>query len=282
VIATIGSLYTTITAGQSSAVVIQSIAPALVAGTGTNATATVLANGTNIVGPGKLFLKEGFASAFRNVTDEGAGATQGTQILLTVSGLPTGVTVTVSSGATTSGTLTPTFGGTTFTSTTTTEIVTISAESLSAVETLELDFTPTVGGGATLPLATASYSVTATLTPNDAALTAAGGLVTSGSPATLKRPKFAVSNLSTTILTVLPASTNLLIPYASTQATYDTAIAIANTTTDPFGAAGGGAAAQNGTIMFNFYPNDGSTILPYTTSATSPGSGLTTSGGVLN
>ena len=283
--ATVGALLTTITAGQTQAVVIQSIAAGMVDGQTTtlkNTTATVLANATNLLtSPAKLFVKEGFASAFKSLTEEGTGASQATQILLTVSGLPTGVTVAVASGAgTSSGTLTATFSAASFTSLVTTSAVTITGDSQSAVETLEFDFTPSFTTP-TLPLATTSYTVAATLTPNDAALSTTSGVFKSGTPPTYKAPKFAVSNLSGTVLTVLPASTSMLIPYASTQATYDTAIAIANTTTDPFGATTGGAAAQNGAITFYFYPNDGTTIASYTTSATSPGSGLTTSG-VLN
>jgi len=252
-----------------------------------NSAATALANATNILtNPAKLFVKEGFASAFKTLSEEGgANATQATQILLTVAGLPAGVNVAVASGAGTTGTLTASFSAATFTSLVTTSVVTVTGDSQSAVETLEFDFTTSFGLGAgapTLPLAATSYTVTATLTPNDAALSATGGIFTSGTPATLKRPKFAVSSLSGTVLTILPASTSMLLPFASTQANYDTAIAIANTTTDPFGATSG-AAAQNGTITFNFYPNDvpTTTIASYTTSATSPGSGLTATG-VLN
>ena len=288
--ATVGALLTTITAGQTQAVVIQSIAAGMVDGqtaTLKNSAATALANATNILtNPAKLFVKEGFASAFKTLSEEGgANATQATQILLTVAGLPAGVNVAVASGAGTTGTLTASFSAATFTSLVTTSVVTVTGDSQSAVETLEFDFTTSFGLGAgapTLPLATTSYTVTATLTPNDAALSATGGIFTSGTPATLKRPKFAVSSLSGTVLTILPASTSMLLPFASTQANYDTAIAIANTTTDPFGATSG-AAAQNGTITFNFYPNDvpTTTIASYTTSATSPGSGLTATG-VLN
>lgn len=278
--ATIGANVTTITAGQSSAVVIESIGTGLVLAPTGSAAATLTANGVTAVA-GKLVLKEGFASAFKTTTDEGTGETQATQILLTVSGLPTGVTLTGvvnAAGLTTSGLTAAWISGGAFTNTATTGVVGITAESLAAVESLEIDFTPSVGAGVTYPLTATSYTVTATLTPNDAALTAANLPVTT--PA-YHAPKFAVSNISQTILTVLQTSTNLLIPFASTQATYDTAIAIANTTTDPFGAAGGGATAQNGGITFYFYPNDGSTISSYNTATATapPGSGLTS--GVL-
>ena len=66
-------------------------------------------------------------------------------------------------------------------------------------------------------------------------------------------PNFVVgSNTS-----ALPASnfsicqTNLLFSYVTNQAGYDTGIAIANTSTDPFGK--GGATPQNGNCTLNFY-----------------------------
>jgi len=276
--ATIGALVTPITAGQSQAVVVESIAAALVDGQTTttkNSSMTFLANGTNIgIVASKFYLKEGFASAVKTITDEGLpSATQSTQILLTVSGLPAGVTVALTNGVTTSATLTPTFSNATFSSTATTSLVSFSADSLSAVESLELDFTTTVGATATLPLTATTYSVAAQLYPNAAALSATGGVVTP-----FVAPKFSPTAVSftSTILTIAPATTNLLIPFSSTQANYDTAIAIANTTTDPYTV--GGATPQSGTITFYFYPNDGTTISSYTTSATSPGSGLSTTG----
>jgi hypothetical protein len=86
---------------------------------------------------------------------------------------------------------------------------------------------------------------------------------------------------SATIVTVLPAQTVLLIPYAVYELGFDTGIAIANTTTDPGTAAGLTTLAQNGTMTFYFYNQSGTAITSYTTAAGSPGSGLTAAG-VLN
>jgi hypothetical protein len=282
ILATIGALFTPITAGQSSAVVIESVAPGLKLAFG-NSVQSFLANSFTATGTGKVFYQEGFASAFRTITDEGGaitGATGPTTILLTLAGLPAGYTVTASFGAGTSPTLTAALSGATFTSTTTQRTITITAENVAILETLEVDFTLGFGFTVALPLNPASFAVTATLYPNDAALSIFGGVVVP-----FNAPKFAVSNVPSdagqTIITIIPASTSFVIPYATTALGYDTGIAIANTTSDPFGAFTGGATKQNGTITFNFYPNDGTTIAPYTTKAGSPGSGLTAAG-VLN
>jgi len=87
---------------------------------------------------------------------------------------------------------------------------------------------------------------------------------------------------SATILTVTAPQTILMIPYAVDQSGFDTGLAIANTTADPGLAAGffPATVAQGGTMTFYFFPQVGTAPAAYTTSATSPGSGLTA--GVLN
>ena len=69
-----------------------------------------------------------------------------------------------------------------------------------------------------------------------------------------------------------------MIPFATVAGTYNTGIAISNTTTDPLGSPSL-ATAQNGSLTFTLFDNSG-TVKTYTTVASSPGSGLT--GGVLN
>jgi len=100
-------------------------------------------------------------------------------------------------------------------------------------------------------------------------------------------PRYAGTQCSVgpaTIATIATGQTFLLMTYAVNIGGYDTGIAVANTTADPL-LATLTAADQNGTLTFNFYPQ-ASTATPapvafsYTTSATSPGSGLIS--GVLN
>jgi len=83
-----------------------------------------------------------------------------------------------------------------------------------------------------------------------------------------------------TVVNIVPANTTFVIPFVRTRNNLDTGIALSNTTGDPFTAVGaGGARPVSGTITFYFFPNTGSP-LTYTTSATSPGVGL--SSGVLS
>jgi hypothetical protein len=86
-----------------------------------------------------------------------------------------------------------------------------------------------------------------------------------------------------TVVTIIAASTNLLIPYAVVLPPYDTGLSLANTTMDPFGgSAGGGATPQSGGIRLDFYPRSSSgvgTPFSLTTSSTvRPGVGLSADG----
>jgi hypothetical protein len=85
---------------------------------------------------------------------------------------------------------------------------------------------------------------------------------------------------SATVLSVVPASTTLLIPYATAGGAYNTGIAIANTTTDPL-AAGNTAKVQSGTLTFYFYPQTGTAFQwPLAGGTLATGAGLTS--GALN
>jgi len=86
-------------------------------------------------------------------------------------------------------------------------------------------------------------------------------------------PRFADLEVGpVTIVSIVPANTVLLIPYALVLGGIDTGIEIANTTADPFGgAASGGAVATNGTLRFDFFPTTSTgagTSFGFTTSAT--------------
>jgi hypothetical protein len=86
-----------------------------------------------------------------------------------------------------------------------------------------------------------------------------------------------------TVINILPTQSTLLMPYAITLPPYDTGFAIANTTSDPFGATGGGAIAGSGTITLNFFPtaSTGGAGTPFsltTSSTTRPGAGLSSDG----
>lgn len=77
------------------------------------------------------------------------------------------------------------------------------------------------------------------------AFTAAAGGVAS---ATLTIPRFIDTSVATNIVSVVLCRTNLLYPFVTNQAGFDTGLAISNTSTDPFG-----TAAQQGPCTLNFF-----------------------------
>ncbi len=91
--------------------------------------------------------------------------------------------------------------------------------------------------------------------------------------ATLPIPRFNFTGTPTTLFGIVKCSCNLLFPYVTQAAGYDTGIAIANTTMDPYG-----TTNQNGAIQFWFYgataTSTGTGAAPPTvcTNTTTPGS----------
>jgi len=71
-----------------------------------------------------------------------------------------------------------------------------------------------------------------------------------------------------------PCRTNLLFPFAANVVGFDTGIAIANTSKDPFGAAG--ATAQSGTCTLNGFPSGGGAAVAATTPSVASGATFTT------
>jgi len=245
---------------------------------------TIFSNGT-VNGSTKFTLTEGFTSAWRgagfpgNATSAGASTVQSDQIILKAAGLVAGETLTVA--MTSSGTAgwTPTLSGLTFTSAVTTRTISIAGTDLTKTDAVNLTFTLSTAG-ATFPLALGSVTVTAQMGPIGAALdannvpTAANGY-----------PVYADANVvgPITVATVTPAQSTLLIPFAVFGGGFDTGIAIANTTADPFTTALGGATAQAGTITLDFFPQlaagGAGTPSTLTTSATiRPVTGLSADG----
>jgi hypothetical protein len=85
-------------------------------------------------------------------------------------------------------------------------------------------------------------------------------------------PNFAVTSSTNTVTgsTFNLCTTSLLFPFVTNQVGFDTGIAIANTSTDPFGSAG--ATAQAGTCTMNFYgagaPSPSNVVSPNVPSGT--------------
>ncbi|MCA2967559.1 MAG: hypothetical protein INH43_03495 [Acidobacteriaceae bacterium] len=62
------------------------------------------------------------------------------------------------------------------------------------------------------------------------------------------QPRFANTGSAVTLFNIIPCSTNILFPFLTNQVGFDSGIAIANTSTDPFG-----TAPQAGTCTMNYY-----------------------------
>jgi len=115
----------------------------------------------------------------------------------------------------------------------------------------------TFSGSSTAPALTAgSVTVTASLAPTGSAL-GSGGVVLTTAATNGQIPRYTALQQPATPLTVIlinPATTTMLIPFAEVVGAYDTGIALANTTTDPFGAKTGGAIQTAGPVTFSIYP----------------------------
>ncbi len=79
-------------------------------------------------------------------------------------------------------------------------------------------------------------------------------------------PRFVFTGAYSPLLEVVKCSCNLLFPYVTQAPGYDTGIAIANTTADPFGTAG-----QFGSVTLNYFNGSTSAPIPQCTNTTSPG-----------
>jgi len=94
------------------------------------------------------------------------------------------------------------------------------------------------------PTGTATVNLSYAPTP-PGPFSATAGAAASGS---LPIPRFADTSSGTNIATIVLCQTTLLFPYVTNLSGFDTGLAIANTTTDPFG-----TRVQSGTCDLNFY-----------------------------
>jgi hypothetical protein len=111
-----------------------------------------------------------------------------------------------------------------------------------------------------------SFSVTLSFapTPSGGAFTSTSGAAASSS---LTIPRFSDSlDITKTIGTINLCTTPLLFPYVINVNGFDTGLAIANTTTDPFG-----TAAQAGTCSLYFYGSSAPTTIPFVTPTVATG-----------
>jgi len=104
-------------------------------------------------------------------------------------------------------------------------------------------------------------------TPSGGAFTATTGSEASNLAPALTIPRFSDSlDVTKSALSISSCTTPLLFPYVINVNGFDTGIAIANTTTDPFG-----TAAQAGTCSLYFYGSSAPTVTPFVTPVVATG-----------
>jgi hypothetical protein len=246
-----------------------------------------------------LRLPEAYRDMYRESSQFNGGAvfpaspSSDTQVQIILSNIPTGLNIADCSVALTNQAGTIDTGGSpgptiNFTNVTSASpILTVNFNSptdLDNIDILWLKCATVSVGSATLPLPSTPVTAQVTLAPTGAALSGGAvpapltGLTTGQIPRyqALLQPSSPV-----TVIVFPPTLTSLLVPFSFVGPGYNTGLAIANTTVDPFTPAGGGAAASSGTVSFLMVKNDGTTKT-YTTTTGSPGSGLTGAGVVAS
>jgi len=295
-----------IVSGQTNPQVVVAIGTGLVFVSGTAGQFNLL-TGATITQP-VMKVKEGYLNAYgisKNDPAAAADVTNGVIIRFTLSALPPagynisfpGTANTDSTGVFQTALVTEASDGTAATVAASGNTVTVTSTSTSLkvyyqlvttsdptkIETLTVN--PTITYTGTLPVPSATITWTATFSPIGIGLTSAGAVP---SPAFI--PRYQAAEVGPGTLIGPPTGVNnsvLLFPYATTATAigYYTGISIANTTWDPGVALPSpitGAIQQAGTITFYFYQAQSGTTAPksysYTTSASSPGSGLDATG----
>jgi len=248
--AEMGTLWNAIWAGMDQTKIVRSIGPGLTFGKCTPA--TYMADGTAIGASGKTTLTEGFASAWKTQDQAGAGATNGVEICLELGDLPEDMAIYVDAASGTSSSLSINWPDGHYFDEDNDEIcITFSATDPSEIEKLVLTFS--LESTPDDLMEAGSYILRGTLSPNQDGLDG-------DEPFDIDDayyPKFEVEMLPTagcSTVTIIPNTTNLLIPFVTSENGLSTAIAIANTTEDPFDKYG--AIPQDGYVTVTFYSND--------------------------
>jgi len=200
-----------IIAGQNSPIVITSIQPGLKSPVLSASTTPGLVFNTGTVSASgwSVDISENYIDMFRSSAQFNAGtSTNGTRLSLTLTGIPTGVTIAgcsvaaVANGASSGS---PFIAGGVSTLTSVANTVSIDwagPANLTAIEKLTFSCTTiTVGGSASLPLPTGNITLQATLAPTGSALGNGGSVLTS--PDTGQIPRYEVALLPANGLTVV-------------------------------------------------------------------------------
>jgi len=263
--------------------------PAIAAGT---QSALYLGNGTAIV-PARagfaITTTENYIDMFKSAFNMSSiGATNSTQLTYNFSGMAPGSTigpctaaVSAAGVATPAVTVTPVGGFTAAASAAGTSSITVAftgvaagdSPNQTAIETVTLTCGAWNIGTATVNPFVTPITATVTLSPTGSALSATNApLVTVATGGSV--PRYASTLISLgTVVAFTPATTTLLLPYVTSNGdaqppagSFDTGIAIANTTADPASFANP-ATDQSGTITFTLFPANGGASFSVTTAA---------------
>jgi hypothetical protein len=234
------------------------------------------------------------AGAFTNAFETVTSAVNSTQLLVQVTGIPTGLTLSDATIATTGTSTTlnvvlDTTAGVavTQTGTTGTVIIDILGQSPTALETIALDLVFKAATGTTTLNVADVGKAAVTLAP---AATSAQVAAAAAGTAAIPFPPLKYAQRFTSGITVVSVTqllTELLSVFNVSSSLFETGFAVANTTNIncsggcPGNALGipAGIPSQSGTVKVWLYPSDGSAAKTFTTSATSkPGLGLDANG----
>lgn len=117
---------------------------------------------------------------------------------------------------------------------------------VSTGQDLEFGVAMAYGSGTFANTAAVPISVNMSLAPN--ATNGAFSTTTQATATTSNVPRFVDTSAGKTVANIGICQTTLLFPYVTTVAGFDTGLAVANTSQDPFG-----TVSQNGTCTFNWY-----------------------------
>jgi hypothetical protein len=259
-----------ITAGQNTPTVVTSVlAPIVATGVKVSAGPAIIPTTGASASFSQTFAiatSENYIDMFRDKTNangggfNGGAASNGVQLLYTFTGIPTGTSLGGCAGTMTNGStvLPPAATITSIAPTVTLEVNSLTAASLTAIDTITLTCTAFNNGTATLPLTAGSITATVSLAPIGTAFSA-GGLVLNNPTTTGQIPRYTGPSFGPfTVVNIIPLTTHMIYPYVAVGNGFDTGLVIANTTADPYGPKAGGALALGGAVSIAFYPAGGS------------------------
>jgi hypothetical protein len=259
--------------------------------------AVLNSSGGAVKGNFVIRIQENYVDMFRDFLQFNGGGvfpsspSADTQVQIVLNNIPSGLDIsgcaaeTTNAGATAVSAGSPSINFTNITSASPILTVNFNAPlDLDNIDILWVKCVTVAAGTAALPLPSTPVTAQVQLAPTGAALSTAPGNPALTGLTTGQIPRYQALLQPATPITVVvfpPSNTTLLLSFAFVGPGYNTGIAVANTTVDPFGPTGGGAPPSSGTVVFLLVKNDGTTKT-YTTTTGSPGSGLTGAGVVAS